>query len=188
MRYSTALIVKWVSDRRGNAYRFGIGVGVGGLLLLTASNSSARALVNWAFGTLLGATGMLLFGILVMVAPIVTKANRRNRSTSPQYAGLRRNRLGYTVDKLTCWVVKRAIGTAFFIAGIAFVALLSNGLLVGSRLIVAAMWFFSLGKFLASRVLPAHMVGRHAPGIALGYIVGVTFSPQLTHVVTAAFG
>lgn len=185
MRYSTALIVKWVSDRRGNAYRFGIGVGVGGLLLLTASNSSARALVNWAFGTLLGATGMLLFGILVMVAPIVTKANRRNRSTSPRHAGLRRNRLSYTVDKLTCWVVKKA---AFFIAGIAFVALLSNGLLVGSHFIVAAMWFFSLGKFLASLFLPAHMVGRHAPGIALGYIVGVTFSPQLTHVVTAAFG
>lgn len=182
MRHSATLVVKWVSDRRSNAYRFAIGVGIGGLFLLTDSHSVARSMVNWVFSIFLGAAGTLLFGSFVIVALTLKKVNQRSLSTSPRHAALRRSRLRGTLDKLTYWVVKRAMSTASFIAGIAFIAFLCTGFLVGSRFVVAAMWFFALGIFLESLALPARKVGRHAPGIALGYIVGITFSPQITHV------
>jgi hypothetical protein len=150
-------------------------------VVLAHGHHIAESVILLAFKILAGATGTVVIGILVMIVLPIGWLYKRSASSEFRHAALRGNRRRVALERLTGWASARARGTAIFVAGIAFVAMVHDGFLPGFHLAVGALWFYALATFVESVSRGDRKFVRYSTGISLGYLLGITFAPHLHH-------
>lgn len=181
MKRNSAKIKEWIVGHKQWGYRFAAGVAVGCLTLVAHGHHFAERVIDLLFKTLVGATGTILAGIVVIAIIPIGWLYKQANSSGHRHAALRSNRRRTSLQRLALWVNARAQNAAFFISGIAFVALISGSVLDGFHIFTGALWFCALATFVESVVDGDHKFMRYPTGVSLGYLIGMTFAPHLHH-------
>lgn len=174
-------VKEWMMQRKGLVRWFATGGAVACLMLLAHGNHFAERMINLAFKVLVGATGTVMIGILVIAIVPIGWVYKGIDSGHLRHAALRGHRRRMVLQKLALWVNARAKRAASFIAGIALVALANGDVLAAFRIFTGALWFCALATFVESIADSDRKLVRYATGISLGYLVGMTLAPHLYH-------